>query len=172
MEDLLTHLFVHTLLSVWFNLLASSCMQMTILSMFSPFLISLELQPDFQLIFSSLVCIYTLMSTDFANLLCPEVSFISLLPTHFLFFCYVNKNITQLSFKLKYVTCSFVSILIWYSIMGHVKSVLSWQHFSIKLCPPILICVLWFSPSARLLDYRNSFAIDITIFSLCTSKSD
>ena len=81
--------------------------------------------------------------------------------------CYVNKNITQLSSRLKCLPCSFVSILIWCAVMGHIKSILSPQRFSVKLCPiDIHTRALIHAFNTCLLDYGNRVAVDITIFGL------
>lgn len=110
-------------------------MQMTIISMFSPLPMTwftATFPTPFQLFDMYLYL-------DMHWFLKPRMSwselcFIAHKPISCHFFLYVNENITEQSLRLKNVPCSFVSILTWYLIMRHVKSILS-LHFSIKLCP-------------------------------------
>lgn len=89
-------------------------------------------------------------------------------------FGYVTEDVIQQFLRLKYVTYSLVcSDRIFSKETCIVNSF--FIYFFIKLCPlgiPLGISALWFRLTACLLGYRNSFAINITLFSLVPSKSD
>lgn len=160
---------IRSLLSIWFNLLTWRCMPMIIVFMFSPLPISLELQPHFQLF-------HMYLYLDVHWFLKPPTSwsepcFIAHKPVCCPF-CYVNGDVIQQFLRFKYVTYSFASVVICYSVMKYILSILSSQHFSIKLCSlSIHKYPLIQTLTTCLLDYRNSFAINITLFSLIPSKS-